>query len=531
MIWHIFKRDFRLLWRFALAVAMLPFAMVAVHLKMDHFFEENGALEALLLLIELMFYFGAGTLTAVLVHQDSLADARQDWLVRPIRRRDLLAAKLLFVLLAAQLPLFLASFACGLIDEFSLSSILVASFTESLYFLLGFALPIFAFVSLTKNLTEALSGAFALFIGVMGLEMLIAASNGGSVLGPTGGSGLTWIPQTERLLIYLLASAAILGLQYFRRASRASRYVLGGAIVLCILTQLAPWRFAFAFQRALSGAPPSDPSIRFDPTLGRFHSPIAAESASSDAQFDTRGSSRVTAEGAEIYLPIEITGLAGGSILKIDRASVHMLGAHRNQQSTINTADEQGGFEVENDGTSQTSSVTHFEPIEIRGNIFDQIKNAPVTLRIDYSVTSLRLASTVSLPSIGANQRIPDVGWCQTRLNDDKTAVKAICIAPGNLPQCGTFVLENPANGAHNPPIHGCGDDYAPYLGRYKPPDLITREGAVLYFRDAAGLVHYPVDGSEIGSARVVLRSYAVAGRFSTSLVIPSIRLADWSTP
>jgi hypothetical protein len=55
------------------------------------------------------------------------------------------------------------------------------------------------------------------------------------------------------------------------------------------------------------------------------------------------------------------------------------------------------------------------------------------------------------------------------------------------------------------------------------------REGANLFFRDAAGLVHYPVNGSQIGSARVLMKNYAVADHYSMQLTIPAIRLADWS--
>jgi len=530
MIWHIFKKDFRLLGVFGLAVALLPFAIIAVHLRMDHFFAENDALSSLLLLLELMLYFGAATLTAVLVHQDGLVGVRQDWLVRPIRRRDLLAAKLLFIVLAVQLPLFLASLAIGLIDGFPLSSSFFAGLTENLYFLLGFTLPILAFVSLMKNLTEALGVAFALFIGIIGLGALITGWNGGDPLGPTTGTGVAWIPQTECLFIYLLAAAAILGLQYFRRATRAARWVLGAAILLCMLIQIVPWRYAFGLEKAMSHAPVADASIslRFDPSLGRFQSPVADEPASSSAQFNSR-TLRVTDNGVEIHIPIQVSGVAGGAILKVDRASVHLLRADGKDEGAINPAGDQGGFEVLNEGTSDSSSIAHFEPVRIRSNIFKRIENASATLRIDYSATLLRLASTDSLPALDANERLAGDGWCQTQLNDDRTAVEVRCLAAGSLPQCSTILLQNPATGAHNPSIHGCLDDYAPYLGRYKPPDLIRREGANLYFRDAAGLVHYPVDGSQIQNSVVVIRAYEPVTHFTRSVLVAGIRLSDWS--
>ncbi len=530
MIWHILKKDFRLLRVFALAVAALPFAIALVQFKLGHEFEENDSLSSLLLLLELMLYCGVATMTAVLVHLDGLVGVRQDWLVRPLRRRDLLAAKLLFLVLVAQLPLFVANLAGGLADRFALSSTLTVALTENLYLLIGFALPIFAFSSLTKSLTEALAGVFALFLAVMGLEMLIAGTNGGSALGPTTDTGIAWIPQTERLLIYLVAAAAILGLQYFRRATRASRFVLGGAMALCLITQVVPWRYSFGFETAISGTPAADPSLRFDPTLGRFHSPVAAEPDASSAQIG--GATRRLADSSmEVYIPLRVSGIAGGSILKIDRAAVHLLAPNGKDEGAVNPVREQGGFEVPGEETSDLSSISHFEPVRVRSSVFNRFKDMPVTLQIDYSATVLRLSSTSVLPALDANQHIARLGWCQTELNDSKTSVELRCVSVGNPTQCLTALLENPASGAHNPVFHGCLDDYAPYFGRYKPPDTIVHEGVNLNFRDEAGLVHYPVDGSQIGNARVLVKTYAAVDHFTTRLVIPSIRLADWSAP
>jgi hypothetical protein len=530
MIWHIFKKDWHLLRLFGLAVAALPFAIAVVHFKMGHQFEENEALSSLLLLLELMLYFGVAMLTAVLVHLDGLVSVRQDWLVRPVRRRDLLAAKLLFLLLVAQLPLFLANLAGGLIDGFTFSACFSSALQENLYFLLGFTLPIIAFVSLTRNLTEALGGAFALFIGVIGLEFVIAAWNGGSPLGPTAETGVAWIPQTERLLIYLGAAVAILGLQYFRRAARVSRYVVGVAVVLCLITQALPWRAAYRLQKALSYSTSTSGAIavQLDPALGTFHSPVSSDpDPRAKVQMGTTGL-RAPEESAEIDIPLAVSGLPSGAILKVDRAEIHLVDANGREGKSISSAGEAGGFEVSNEPAVQ-GPVTSFEPLRVRARIFSQLKTSPITLQVDYSATVLRLVSTSTLPALDADQHLPNVGWCKTKLNDSRTAIEVRCLAAGSEPECGTILLVNPASGAHNPVIHGCLDDYSPYFGRYKPPDIIMREGANLSFRDTAGLVHYPVDGSQIGSAQVLIKSYAAVDHFSRRLVIPSIRLADWS--
>jgi len=49
-------------------------------------------------------------------------------------------------------------------------------------------------------------------------------------------------------------------------------------------------------------------------------------------------------------------------------------------------------------------------------------------------------------------------------------------------------------------------------------------------FRDTSGLAHYPVDGSQLADARVVMRLYSPADHFSRRVLIPSIRLSDWVT-
>ena len=529
MIWHIFKKDWKLLRGFGLAVAVLPFAIAVVRYKLEPGFDENEALSSVLLLLELMLYFGAATLTAVLVHLDGLVSVRQDWLVRPVPRRDLLTAKLLFVLLVVHLPLIVANLAVGLAEGFPFSSVLAGAFTENLYFLLGFTLPIFAFVSLARNLTEALGGAFALFIAVMGLEMLITGWNGGSPLGPTTDSGVAWIPQTERLLIYLLAAVAILGLQYFRRATRASRFVLGAAILLCMTTQVVPWHYAYSLQMALSGRlATNDPiTIQFDPAQGKYHSPVASDPHPAPTQM---GMSRFrnNEDNAAIYIPLEISGVAPGSILKVDHATVRLTGANGKNLGTASPAGDRGAFEVPNENASG-SGLPFFEPVHLRSSVFNRLKDTPATLQIDYSATLLKLSSTDMLPALDASQRIAGVGWCRSELNENRTAIEVRCLGTGTLPQCSTLLLQNPATGAHNPANHGCIDDYSPYLGRYKPPDTLLRMGTNLFFRDDSGLVHYPVDASQVGGAQVVLKNYRVASHFTTRLFIPSVRLSDWS--
>jgi len=58
----------------------------------------------------------------------------------------------------------------------------------------------------------------------------------------------------------------------------------------------------------------------------------------------------------------------------------------------------------------------------------------------------------------------------------------------------------------------------------------VTRFTMTVPFRDTSGLAHYPVDGSQLADARVVMRLYNPVDHFSRRVVIPSIRLSDWVT-
>jgi hypothetical protein len=53
-------------------------------------------------------------------------------------------------------------------------------------------------------------------------------------------------------------------------------------------------------------------------------------------------------------------------------------------------------------------------------------------------------------------------------------------------------------------------------------PDSMSQSGGGIKFRDLQGLAKYPVDSSQLGEARVFLRSYRPAAHFSRRLVIPT---------
>ena len=102
MIWHIFRKDLQRLWPFVAALAALNLLVAVIQIALGVFTSEHSTLlrlaDFLGLLSTILIFFAA----VLVVQLDPIPDDRQDWLARPIRRRDLLAAKLLFMLLTVQ---------------------------------------------------------------------------------------------------------------------------------------------------------------------------------------------------------------------------------------------------------------------------------------------------------------------------------------------------------------------------------------------------------------------------------------------
>src|SRR4029453_3618761 len=94
MVRHILKKDWQLLWPLVAALTALQILLAFARYRAGHFL--NGLPTVPAAFLELL---AAATLIVLVVHEDPVPGVRQDWLVRPIPRRDLFFAKLLFVFL------------------------------------------------------------------------------------------------------------------------------------------------------------------------------------------------------------------------------------------------------------------------------------------------------------------------------------------------------------------------------------------------------------------------------------------------
>ncbi len=518
MVWHIFKKDWKLLWLFVITVASLHWIATFIRFKLG-LFGEDALLEMLSENLPLLAFFGSMFLIAAIVHLEPIPGARQDWLTRPVPRRSLLIEKLLFVVVMVEGPIFAANLLQGLANGFSWRSSLLSAISHMILLLFFLTLPIFILASVTENMTQAFIFACGctFIIGVfLTLADYMNASAHGTLIGVTR-SGVGWIGEVFRFLLVALAASTILGLQYFQRMTMMARFLVITFGLLLLATQFLPWRPVFAIEQRLSSNPGAGVHtvVTFDQTRGKFKSPSGLAPSSENRQ--RRGGE----DTSEVFLPLQIAGVRNDAILLSDRVEVHVIG----EGGRVIYHGVGDSFQVAREGPKPIEAPV-YQQIAVPAPVYLGAKNQIVQVRLDYSLTLFGLARSYSVPALDGTERMPAWGLCKTRMNEAGTAVELRCVEPGKGPICGTVILENVSTGARNPPRSSCRSDYGPFSDEL--PDNLTRFGANLPFRDPTGLAKFPIDGSQLPQSRVVIRMYEPEDHFTRSLVIPRIKLSDW---
>jgi hypothetical protein len=516
MIWHIFRKDARLLWPMAALVAALHVCAAIPH----HLIDQGSRSMQLVVMGELLSalaLLGMAVFIVVAMQQDPVPGARQDWLVRPIRRLDLVLAKLLFVLLMVQLPLWVVDVGIALVNGFALPGAAVAAAVRNIQVCCAFALPAMVIGVITRSFVEAF------IIALIGLVACIAVFQVflSLLLGimPTlGNSGAAWIFKAAFDVIALGGTALILTLQYFGRRTTLARWLVGVGTALVMSVAFVPWHLAFSMQTALSAQPAAARAIAvaFDQQAGPYRLP--------------RGAAPVVSP--VLHLPVAFTGLPVDSSVLLDRAEVRITGADGTvlYQGKSNT-DEIGrstfdlGFEIP---AGRTDGMVHFyQRISLPPEVYARVSNRQARIAIDYSLTLYAASGTHVLPATGARESVPGLGRCTSGIAEQGDLVTFGCMSTARQSSCWTAVLEDPATALRNPATHFCLTEYAPSLMRSFWPDALSRTSGMVRFFDRYGGVRFPVDGSKLAAAKLVIETFEPRDHFTRRVDTPVIRLAD----
>ena len=508
MLWHIFRKDCRLLWPIALCVAGANISYRTLFAWLS--FSQEGRLTPIVNMLTVFSLMGTAILIAMVVQLDALPGVRQDWLVRPIRRSDLFLSKLLFAITIVQGPIFLAETMTCLANGFSASQSIAAAFDRSIYLFLAFDLPVLAFATLTRTLVEAIGAA-------LGATLLFAIIQTLRQFGPVTGvmfTPLEWVIDSTQVIVGVLGAAAIIALQYSLRKTIPARWSAFGIGLMWVAAQLLPWQTAFAIQRRFAPAPAAADrvNVTFDASIGKFR----AEPGVNYNELLRRAGMR--GQYADLFLPVRISGVRDDEMLRPDLSRIRITTA----SGTVFNLERGGALQR----IPQLKAGGH-QLIWVPQEIYQRIQDDPVKLEIGYLMTLLQGTPAHSMPAVEGDEHTPDAGRCRTGVNVAGTAFQWRCSKPGVAPACFSVFLENPKTGNRGPERSDCGD-YMPYEGASLFQDSMRRFGLILPYRDPTGFAKFPVDGSQLHEARVIFRVFQPEAHFERKVFIDNVRLSDW---
>jgi len=517
---HILKKDWLLMWPFVAALAVLQALVALARFTAGHF--PNGFPGTPLSFLVLL---ASATVIVLVVHQDPIPGVHQDWLVRPIPRRDLFLAKLLFVVVLVQGPWLLTDLMQGLANGFPFGQSATAAIACAIWILLTVSLPVLVFAALTATLTDtfvAALGIFAVVIAFLVVPGFVGATR------PAALTGFAWVTSLVREALLFAAAAAVLALQYRSRRTWAARTLFAGAVLAGLCASFLPWRTTVRLEQALTASSRDDRGIAvaFAPDAGRFRSApgqglddVVEKPGLGAADVAEENQRRRTEGALTVFLPVRVSGLVQDSRLLADRTDV-MVSGRDGRTVYRGTGND---FEIRATG----ANATVHQGVRVPGALYNRIRTEELEVQLEYSFTLFRASATYALPARDGHQRMPGIGWCATRVNDQGTRVQFACLQPGERPSCLAVVLEHTPTRQRNPEVSLCVPDYSPYPGHVFG-DALSRFSGALPFYDPSGFIRYPVGGTQLSEARVLVTDFRPTDHFVRRVTIPAIRLQDW---
>jgi hypothetical protein len=521
MILHVVRKDLRLLWPLGVACTLLQAVLALLEYRPESFAASEGG-NAAAMILSLSTGIGLVLTILLVVQQDALPGVNQDWLTRPIRRRDLLIAKILFVLFIIHGPIVAFHFVRGIAEGLAPGEMLRATLLSNLELALLFSLPVLTLGALSKTVTEALVTAlaallFVLLATLVGATFEMTVSHSFHLDGPTDDTGIAWMVGFLRHAVLILTAAAVVGLQYYRRDTRTSRIVLAAGLLVFAMVGRLPWQPAFALQKALSPQPDAGRAVvlKVAASAAGTASSFALQDADSEArQRPVRGGRQ------RLILGIEVEGLPAEASLHADRVALRVLdGAGATlYRGTGQDWDLRAG--------NRTASLR--QVIDLPKNVYARSADRPVRIEIDYSLTLLKARVLSELSAIDGNAMLEGVGRCASRLDEDGGGFEVGCDAAGELPPCFSLSLRRDDKPELDEETFVCDLDYAPVAWRFsvEPIERFVRK---LSLKDGSQAA---VSGSPLPPSRgaaVVFRRYDAVAHFSRRVTVADVHLSDFA--
>jgi len=418
MIRHILKKDCKLLWPLVAGVASLQLVLIVL----DYIYGREGNAANSVVSMKGLLYLGWLFVAVIVVRQDPIPGVRQDWLVRPIRRRDLLLAKLSFALLMIHVPIFLVNVVDGLTYAMPLRQALTVAAGKCVL-AAAVTLPCLAVASIFGTLQGAIAGSLSLLAGVAVLTF--------SILNPS----MRWLATTAVNGLMLPAAIAAVLLTYLQRKTKTAGLLLAG-IVICagIGERFVTWPTWFALQQHFSPDPGASRKVVVTPPSGlridRVSNPV----------------------------PLLAAGLPPDARILADASRVHSSAGATYDYGQL-------GWLV------PPSTSTWNE------QLYQRMPPEPGPVKIDLYLTLMQTSAQYSIEVDAPSRAFAGLGKCQAVVAGpglvDLTCVNAM------RPPCYTAVLEDVPTGEQGSPSSSCRPDYQPLRSWTTFPESVVRLAAL----------------------------------------------------
>jgi len=484
MAWHIFRKDWRLMWPLAVGTAVLQ-AWILILTTHSTPLPLPEATSMFASIVTLVLAIAMTLLIVLSIQQESIPSISQDWLTRPVERGDLLLGKLLTIALLIHGPIFAVNILQGLMEGFSLGPVLLAALHSNFEIALCYSLPVMVIAATTRGVVEAI---------VFGLIVLVITLCAGVARPTASGTGLVWIWRSFAHAELLLLTIVALGWQYLKRSRDGTRqaqslFLVG--VLLSAWTPLLPWGPAFAIQRGLAATPGASRPIA-----------IAVERGNAEpARWILGDATQVPPnKGFErVIVPLRFSGVPGDVIVHVDRAKIRLVSG----DGTLLFSGQVPTFDLTAHGARTVQQA-----FDLSSAFYAQHRGQSLRLELNY-FGSLMRGKTVPTPvPLNDVLRVPEFGWCATR---GDTTVELSCRQIGALPFCISLAV------GQMPEKFVCELNYEPVPLRFSvdPIDHVK--------------VTLPRPGA--GDTGVTIRVYEPVDYFSRQVAIADFRLQDWAIP
>jgi hypothetical protein len=363
-------------------------------------------------------------LAALAVLEEPLVGDRHFWLTRPHRWPPLLAAKLIFVILAIHLPSFLADISVLAARGFPPASHLGDLLLKQFLFFGWMVLPAMAVAALVRNFTQFVIALFAIAAGLVMLS-------GGFQIFPDY-SGLTSEVRDTFVRVLLAAAAvAVVYTQYARRSVIAARVTgiaaaLAAAAVFVYLPAHADY--------AVGAGPGETPRIE----LRNMTSDEVLRAAKGFRQ-------------GTVMLPIAIGPGVPGARFHVPLVDIEIVAPDGSRIHSVRPTPNRPFQKI--DLTARVYSVSRDGPPEwlvlsFAGPAWNRVKSARVRIRGSVAFEFYHPGETTILLAQGS-ANAPELGRCTAARVDDQFSeplLKVLCESPRALPAASTTLRHVPSD-------------------------------------------------------------------------------------